>query len=431
MSKRKLLLADDSITIQKVVNLTFADEGIEVITAGDGDTAMKKFVETMPDLVMADVNMPGVDGYRICEMIKQDEETRKIPVILLVGSFEPFDEEEAHRVGADDFLTKPFQSIRQLVHKVSTLLDSTNDVDTLSNEEFPVITDEFIENKPVGSNLTEINQTLGDAGMDDEMIQTNQIGSLSVDEAQKFIFDPDNKPAEKDFAPPPNSSFRNLADYEMPGEVSAQTQPLSLLELNEINHNSSAAKSLEFGNEVFEPANEKGFANRENFEENRGETSGAKDSPEFSESVINGTEGNQSFSTPNYIPENEFTPTNKSHESVSSPANSQTFSPGDSASILNFDDANLLDLPMPERKSPINVQSESSAKREINETGQNAKKTDETSRTKNYPPELVEAIAGKVAEKITDKAIKEIAVELAPQIAALIVKKMTQEKTKE
>ena len=72
MSKRKLLLADDSITIQKVVNLTFADEGIEVTAVSDGDTAMEKFVENTPDLVMVDVNMPGLDGYRICEIIKQN-----------------------------------------------------------------------------------------------------------------------------------------------------------------------------------------------------------------------------------------------------------------------------------------------------------------------------------------------------------------------
>jgi len=69
VSKRKLLLADDSVTIQKVVNLTFADEGIEVITVGDGDSAMQKFVEDKPDLVMADVNMPGLDGYRIVQCI--------------------------------------------------------------------------------------------------------------------------------------------------------------------------------------------------------------------------------------------------------------------------------------------------------------------------------------------------------------------------
>jgi DNA-binding response OmpR family regulator len=68
--------------------------------------------------------VPGLSGYQICERIKQSDETQKIPVILLVGSFEPFDEAEAYRVGADDYLTKPFQSIRQLVTKVSDLLES-------------------------------------------------------------------------------------------------------------------------------------------------------------------------------------------------------------------------------------------------------------------------------------------------------------------
>jgi DNA-binding response OmpR family regulator len=125
MSKRKLLLADDSITIQKVVNLTFADEGIEVIAVGDGDSAMRKFDDFIPDLVMADVNMPGMNGYEMCHIIKNNEETNQIPVILLVGSFEPFDEAEATRVGADDYLTKPFQSIRQLVNKVTDLLNKT------------------------------------------------------------------------------------------------------------------------------------------------------------------------------------------------------------------------------------------------------------------------------------------------------------------
>lgn len=81
-SIRKILLADDSVTIQKVVNLTFADEGVDVITVSDGDAAMEKFVEEKPDLVLADVNMPGLDGYRICEKIKQNSATKDIPVIL-------------------------------------------------------------------------------------------------------------------------------------------------------------------------------------------------------------------------------------------------------------------------------------------------------------------------------------------------------------
>jgi CheY-like chemotaxis protein len=124
VSKKKLLLADDSITIQKVVNLTFADEGIEVISVGDGDSAMSKILETSPDLVMLDVNMPGLNGYEICEHLRKSEQFKQLPVILLVGSFEPFDEDESKRVGANDYLTKPFQSIRQLVNTVTSLLDS-------------------------------------------------------------------------------------------------------------------------------------------------------------------------------------------------------------------------------------------------------------------------------------------------------------------
>src|SRR5437016_14307884 len=106
--------------------MTFADEGVDVTTAGNGEEAMQKFVEMQPDIVLADVNMPDPTGYHICEMIKQYELTRHIPVILLVGSFEPFDQDEAERVGADGFMTKPFQSIRELVLKVEGLLGTGN-----------------------------------------------------------------------------------------------------------------------------------------------------------------------------------------------------------------------------------------------------------------------------------------------------------------
>lgn len=122
ISGRKLLIADDSLTIQKVVDLTFSDEGMVVTSVGDGDEAVARLEEVAPDVVLADVLMPGLSGYQVCEAIKHSERFRHIPVMLLVGSFEPFDEAEARRVGADDVLTKPFQSIRQLVNRVGTLL---------------------------------------------------------------------------------------------------------------------------------------------------------------------------------------------------------------------------------------------------------------------------------------------------------------------
>ncbi|HEV2799065.1 MAG TPA: response regulator [Pyrinomonadaceae bacterium] len=127
LTGRKLLLADDSLTIQKVVSLTFGDEEMKVTTVSGGAEALEHLGESLPDIVLADVFMPEPNGYALCERIKRDERTRHIPVVLLVGTFEPFNEAEARRVGADEVLTKPFQSIRDLVNKVGGLLGGQGD----------------------------------------------------------------------------------------------------------------------------------------------------------------------------------------------------------------------------------------------------------------------------------------------------------------
>ncbi len=137
LAGRTLLLADDSITIQKVVDLTFADEGVSVVSVNNGREAIEKLAELAPDVVLADVFMPQVNGYEVCEYIKQNERLKHIPVMLLVGSFEPFDEAEARRVGADDTLTKPFQSIRRLIDKVGLLVSGKPKDDGGQGDEVP------------------------------------------------------------------------------------------------------------------------------------------------------------------------------------------------------------------------------------------------------------------------------------------------------
>jgi CheY-like chemotaxis protein len=178
MKRPKLLVADDSVTIRKVVELTFAEEGVDVFAAGDGEGAMKKFVEVEPDIVLVDVNMPDPAGYQICEMIKQDETTRDIPVLLLVGSFEPFDTAEAERVGADGFLTKPFQSVRDLVGRVTELLGNSGNGNGNAMPAPPAetadIQDLYESSFPEPYRTEESKDTvLGDAGMDDELIETS------------------------------------------------------------------------------------------------------------------------------------------------------------------------------------------------------------------------------------------------------------------
>ncbi len=120
MSKT-LLLADDSVTIQKVVGISFANEDVVLLTVDNGDDAIARAREARPDLVLADVVMPGKSGYEVCEAIKSEASLQHVPVLLLTGTFEPFDEERAKRVGANGHITKPFEA-QALVDQVNALL---------------------------------------------------------------------------------------------------------------------------------------------------------------------------------------------------------------------------------------------------------------------------------------------------------------------
>jgi CheY-like chemotaxis protein len=106
----KVFVADDSVTIQKIVSLAFSEEDVVIEAVSDGDAALESLQRFKPDIVMADVFLPGCSGYEVCARVKEDPELQHIPVVLLVGTFEPFDESEASRVRCDGHLTKPFDT---------------------------------------------------------------------------------------------------------------------------------------------------------------------------------------------------------------------------------------------------------------------------------------------------------------------------------
>jgi CheY-like chemotaxis protein len=118
---KKILLADDSITIQKVVELTFSDGDYEVIAVNNGARAIDKLGEMRPDIILSDIIMPEKNGYEVCEYVKSQPALRSIPVILLTGTFEPFDPDRAEKAGCDAVVTKPFES-QNLIHKVEELI---------------------------------------------------------------------------------------------------------------------------------------------------------------------------------------------------------------------------------------------------------------------------------------------------------------------
>jgi CheY-like chemotaxis protein len=119
----RILVADDNSNIQKMVVLALEERGVDVVAVGNGEAAVRRLPDVNPDLVLADVFMPVRNGYEVCEFIKKDTRYAHIPVILLVGAFDPLDEKEARRVGADGVLKKPFVPPDPLIAMVMSVLE--------------------------------------------------------------------------------------------------------------------------------------------------------------------------------------------------------------------------------------------------------------------------------------------------------------------
>ena len=118
----KLLLADDSITIQKVVGIIFASEEYDLTVVDNGAAALEKARQALPDAMLVDALMPGKTGYEVCQEVRCDPHLQKVPILLMTGAFEPFDEEKARQCGADGYIAKPFES-QQLVDSVKRLIE--------------------------------------------------------------------------------------------------------------------------------------------------------------------------------------------------------------------------------------------------------------------------------------------------------------------
>lgn len=122
MAAHKLLLADDSITIQRVIELTFAGEDLQVVAVSDGEQAIARIPVERPDIVLADIGMPKRSGYDVSAFVKSHPDLKHLPVLLLAGAFEPVDEAKAQQSGCDGVLVKPFEP-QQVIARVRELLD--------------------------------------------------------------------------------------------------------------------------------------------------------------------------------------------------------------------------------------------------------------------------------------------------------------------
>ena len=174
----RLLLADDSITIQKVVELVLAEEDFQIKSVSNGEDAINLLDTFKPDIVLADIEMPKVNGYNLCEKIKKNPSTSHVPVILLAGAFEPIDEDLARQVGADDSVIKPFES-QELISKINaalTMVSADTEQAALSADEevFEAVeeADIFAESEAVG---VEGGEAVGAEGIEEDLWSMEEI----------------------------------------------------------------------------------------------------------------------------------------------------------------------------------------------------------------------------------------------------------------
>lgn len=107
--RKTILLADDSPTIRRLVTQTFADADFKIVEVSNGDAAIKAIEEIKPSLVLTDIYMPGKNGYEVCTFVRSHPRLNAIPVILLVGAFDAFNDETAKQAGATANIKKPFE----------------------------------------------------------------------------------------------------------------------------------------------------------------------------------------------------------------------------------------------------------------------------------------------------------------------------------
>lgn len=106
----RVLLADDSPHARRMGERILIEEGFEVVTVTDGETALVRLADTEPDVLLADAHLPGRSGFELCRVVKADPRRRYTRVVLTASLLEPFDEEEARRAGCDGVLRKPFEA---------------------------------------------------------------------------------------------------------------------------------------------------------------------------------------------------------------------------------------------------------------------------------------------------------------------------------
>lgn len=260
MGHTRILVVDDSATIQKVFELAFENEDIEVILTGDGSEALDLARRERPAMVISDVNMPGLDGFELCQALKAEPDTNRIPVYLMSSALDDFDEERSAQVGAAGRFEKPFRSEDMVtqVRNVITALDTAAEApvesygdDEDSFEDIDVSLDSLMETVEIAEDLD-----LGSSGdikeddapeeeepvaepeerINEPVMAEGPISSTEpIDSPEPFEFEADDlEPSETEEGEPEDLAAVEIGEPEEAGEDEADDEPpaIEVIELS-------------------------------------------------------------------------------------------------------------------------------------------------------------------------------------------------------
>ncbi len=235
---QKILIADKSITIQKIVELTFQEEDFEVIAASNGKEALEKLEQVQPNIVLADISLPEIDGYELCRIIRQDPryaKFSKLPIIFLAGIYETMDEqkskyvqEKAKEVDSNGVITKPFDP-QDLIQRVKQLAIPVEVPEERVREVEEIFQEEKIEEVP------------------QEEVKGEETLLLSEDE-KRYIM---GMPAEKELSPEITEDIFAEEKEEKPIEAPSESETV-LFQREEIEKEITAPSAKEGIEELFE-----------------------------------------------------------------------------------------------------------------------------------------------------------------------------------
>lgn len=157
---RTLLLADDSVTVQRVIALTFADEQVQVVTASDGRQAMEKMAALTPDIVLAGTTLPHVNGYDLASFMRSKPALAGVPVLLMTGAFEVVDEARLVSSGASGVIEKPVEPTI-VISRVKELLGLKSDAKPAAAGRLITSPEPPAERRPVATPPRAVTSTRG------------------------------------------------------------------------------------------------------------------------------------------------------------------------------------------------------------------------------------------------------------------------------